>query len=214
MAKQPLSVLVVAAYPAVRAGLRAMLDARDGIDVVGEATPASLSGPGWVGAVDVVVIDLDDDAEAVLPALEDATAPAPAVLIGIDPADFPLPADGSDVPRGYLLRTAGADELAAAVWAVARGLIVMDQAVARAAGANRPAPVRAAGEPAVESLTEREREVLRLLADGLPNKGIALRLGISEHTVKFHVGAILAKLGAAGRTDAVMLAARRGLLPL
>jgi DNA-binding NarL/FixJ family response regulator len=63
-------------------------------------------------------------------------------------------------------------------------------------------------------LTERELEVLPLLALGLPNKAVAQRLGISEHTVKFHVGAILSKLGAASRTEAVMIAARRGLLPL
>ncbi|MCC6386326.1 MAG: response regulator transcription factor [Dehalococcoidia bacterium] len=63
-------------------------------------------------------------------------------------------------------------------------------------------------------LTAREREVLTLMAAGLPNKTIALRLGISEHTAKFHVGTVLAKLGAASRTEAVMTAARRGLLPL
>lgn len=63
-------------------------------------------------------------------------------------------------------------------------------------------------------LTPREREVLALMAAGLPNKTIALRLGISEHTAKFHVGTVLAKLGAASRTEAVMTAARRGLLPL
>ncbi|MGK2965089.1 MAG: response regulator transcription factor, partial [Tepidiformaceae bacterium] len=65
-----------------------------------------------------------------------------------------------------------------------------------------------------EPLTSRELDVLRQLALGLPNKTIAFNLGISDHTVKFHVSAVLAKLGAASRTEAVMLAARRGLLPL
>jgi DNA-binding NarL/FixJ family response regulator len=65
-----------------------------------------------------------------------------------------------------------------------------------------------------EPLTERETEVLELLALGLPNKTIAQRLRISEHTAKFHVGSIMAKLGAASRTEAVALAARRGLLVL
>jgi DNA-binding NarL/FixJ family response regulator len=99
---------------------------------------------------------------------------------------------------------------------VASGLLVLDPAVARAALAAAPADrLRAApAEDLAEPLTDREMEVLHLLALGLPNKAIALRLGISEHTVKFHVGAILAKTGAAGRTEAVMLAARRGILPL
>ncbi len=65
-----------------------------------------------------------------------------------------------------------------------------------------------------ESLTPRETQVLELLAEGLPNKAIAARLGISDQTVKFHVAAISGKLGAANRTDAVRLAVRRGLITL
>src|SRR5258708_11811460 len=73
-----------------------------------------------------------------------------------------------------------------------------------------------AGEeaPLVEALTTREAEVLELLAEGLSNKAIAARLGISDQTVKFHVASIGGKLGAANRTDAVRLAARRGLIAL
>lgn len=70
------------------------------------------------------------------------------------------------------------------------------------------------GEPAVESLTPREIQVLELVAEGLPNKAIAERLGISDQTVKFHVASIGGKLGAANRTDAVRRAVRRGLLTL
>jgi len=74
---------------------------------------------------------------------------------------------------------------------------------------------RAADDPAaVESLTPREIQVLELLAEGLPNKSIAARLGISDQTVKFHVASIAGKLGAANRTDAVRLAVRRGLVTL
>ena len=65
-----------------------------------------------------------------------------------------------------------------------------------------------------ESLTHREQEVLELLAEGLPNKAIAARLGISDQTVKFHVASISAKLGATNRTEAVRIALRRGLLTL
>jgi DNA-binding NarL/FixJ family response regulator len=69
-------------------------------------------------------------------------------------------------------------------------------------------------ESGPERLTTREIEVLQLLADGLPNKSIASRLGISDQTVKFHVSSIYGKLGAANRTDAVRRAVRRGLLAL
>ena len=69
-------------------------------------------------------------------------------------------------------------------------------------------------EAGPEQLTSRELEVLQLIADGLPNKSIATRLGISDQTVKFHVSSIYGKLGAANRTDAVRLAVRRGLLAL
>jgi DNA-binding NarL/FixJ family response regulator len=69
-------------------------------------------------------------------------------------------------------------------------------------------------DPLVEKLTARESDVLRLLADGLPNKAIASRLEISDETVKFHLASIFGKLGASNRTDAVRQALRRGLIPL
>ena len=104
-------------------------------------------------------------------------------------------------------------ELAAAVSAVGNGLSVMDPQVRARLGGSRT-PHGAGLEPLEERLTERELDVLAQLALGLPNKAIAFRLGISEHTVKYHVGEILGKLGAASRTEAVMQAARRGLLAL
>jgi DNA-binding NarL/FixJ family response regulator len=75
-------------------------------------------------------------------------------------------------------------------------------------------PQSAIHRPQYEDLTPREIQVLELLAEGLPNKAIAVRLGISDQTVKFHVAAISGKLGAANRTDAVRLAVRRGLITL
>jgi DNA-binding NarL/FixJ family response regulator len=90
---------------------------------------------------------------------------------------------------------------------------------ARAAGSAVDAYLVAAAvvaddDPLVEPLTTRELQVLALLADGLPNKAIAARLGVSDETVKFHLGSIFGKLGASNRTDAVRLALRRGLIPL
>ena len=77
------------------------------------------------------------------------------------------------------------------------------------------APISDEGERRyAEALTPRERDVLRLMAEGLPNKAIALRLGISDQTVKFHVAAVCGKLAAVNRTDAVRRALRRGLIPL
>jgi DNA-binding NarL/FixJ family response regulator len=93
-------------------------------------------------------------------------------------------------------------------------------AAARRAGLNADAILLATAEPGSadpvhdEALTPRERDVLELVAEGLPNRAIAERLGISDQTVKFHVAAVMAKLGAANRTDAVRRAARRGLLTL
>src|SRR5207245_3202777 len=109
--------------------------------------------------------------------------------------------------QGVILRDASGSRLAAAVQAVAEGLIVLDAGTAESVLRPRPS-----APPAVEPLTPREQEVLQLLAQGLSNKLIAARLGISDHTVKFHVNAILGKLGAQSRTEALAQAARLGLV--
>ena len=106
-----------------------------------------------------------------------------------------------------LSREISPERLRAALIAVGAGLVVLDAALARTGLPD--ASVEA--EPG-EELSARERQVLTLLASGLSNRKIAERLGISEHTAKFHVMSILAKLGAATRTEAVVIAARRGLL--
>jgi len=204
---EPLQVVVVSEYPTVRAGLRALLEASPGITVVAERGRAA-PGEGEIPQADVVVVDAGDD-EMATTVLQESFPGAPLVVIGAHPED--VAADLRDMagPRAYLTRDAGAEELAAAVRAVSQGLAVFSPALL---AGRSPSEATQAASPDV--LTEREREVLPLLADGLPNKAIALRLGISEHTVKFHVGAILSKLGASSRTEAVVLAARRGLLPL
>jgi DNA-binding NarL/FixJ family response regulator len=101
------------------------------------------------------------------------------------------------------------------VAAAAADLVVLHSAVAMALLPVEPAAVGVASAAAlIEPLTSRELEVLRLVSEGLGNKGISRRLGISEHTVKFHMGSIMAKLSAASRTEAVTQAARRGLIML
>jgi DNA-binding NarL/FixJ family response regulator len=113
--------------------------------------------------------------------------------------------------RGLLLRTAPAQNLAAALAAVAQGLAVIDPAFA--AGLLPAARDQSPAQP-IEELTPRELQVLRLMAEGQSNKAIARGLGISEHTVKFHVNAILGKLNVQSRTQAVVHATRLGLILL
>jgi len=154
----------------------------------------------------VVVVDTDpgDDLPSSLDAL-------PAVFLGEPP---PGPPAARRAASAWLRRDASAEEIASAIVAVSHGLFVYDPAFLPS-GTPESVPAFAPEmTAAAESLTEREREVLELVARGLPNKAIAHELGISEHTVKFHVSTILGKLGAAGRTEAVTLAVRRGLLAL
>lgn len=194
----PLRVAVRASYPSVRAGLRAMLGAESGFSLVDEASSDD--------DADVTVVDLDEGS------LEADWPTGPTVLLAGSPAEFAGLANTGVVPRAYLLKESTALELAAAVRAVAQGLVVFDPAVAAMARVAPENISRAAGES--PALTNRELDVIRLVARGLPNKAIALKLGISEHTVKFHVGTVLGKLNAASRTEAVALAVRAGILPL
>lgn len=199
-----IAVFVATRYPATRAGLRAMLDGEDGIALAGDGVLDDVANARF----DVLLADVLDGDDA---ALADAFKDAPAVLLGEWDAELVAPwvAGG---PRAFLSHEAAEPTIAAAVRAVAAGLTVLDPLVVGRLFDASP-------DPSVElatgfQLTEREREVLDLIAQGLPNKGIARALGISEHTAKFHVGAILAKLGAASRTEAVAIAVRRGLLAL
>ena len=212
-----LRVVLVSPLPAVRAGLRAMLGAADDVEVVGEAAEYRLDAPRTGGPdPDVVVLDLssDGDLAGLLSAEWIGPGPRPLIL-GAAPADEALPAELADGPWGYLPRDAGPDQLIAAVRAVGSGLVALDPSIGK--GVLARAEIRLDGSvdrDTTEELTTREREVLELVALGLPNKAIAARLAISEHTAKFHVAAILAKLGAGSRTEAVHLAARRGLVAL
>lgn len=110
--------------------------------------------------------------------------------------------------HGVLLRSVDSERLLAAVQAMTRGLAVFEPTLLSAFSSNRTFPNESL------TLTPRESEVLALVAEGLSNKLIADRLKISEHTAKFHVNSLLNKLGAETRTEAVVLAVRRGLLML
>lgn len=117
----------------------------------------------------------------------------------------------SERPLAVLPAEVDARSLHTAIYAVAQGLTLIDSTYAASTGITWRQPIPPSTADA-DRLTTREAQVLELVAIGMPNKSIAHALGISEHTVKFHVGSILAKLGAESRTEAVTLATRRGLL--
>ncbi len=210
----PLRVFIVADDPLARGGLASLLDDPSAATVVGQGA----AGTGLLDAMaaadpDAIVWDLGQDPAGAFEHLATMdTLGAPVVALVADEAD----AAGAIAAgaRGGLPRDVESGPLLAALQAVAQGMVVVDPALASAllpaAGRHRD---RASPAPA-EDLTPRELEVLQLLADGLSNKQMARRLGVSEHTVKFHVNAILSKMDAHTRTEAVTRAARLGLIIL
>jgi two-component system nitrate/nitrite response regulator NarL len=198
-------VLIVADDPLARAGLAALLADQDGCTVVGQvAATDSLLASRDVYQPDVILWDPGwepDFSSDRLADFAEGGVPVVALLSAPDQAAAAWTAGA----RGLLQRDTSTAALLAAIAAAAQGLAVIDPALAPAL------PLAYPGSP-TETLTPRELEVLRLLAEGLPNKAIALRLDISEHTVKFHLNAILGKLGAQSRTEAVVQAIRLGLV--
>ncbi|MBI4235804.1 MAG: response regulator transcription factor [Chloroflexi bacterium] len=208
-----LRIVVAAAYPAMREGLRALLTAQ-GESVWGQAaTPRELLELALAHQPAVAVLDstLEEGTIAEAARLLAAEAPEVAVLLLAEPGSEEETLEALRAgARGYLWRGATGEELAAAARAIAAGGAVL------AMGEIPRAAVLSEGTAVAprQDLTPREAEVLRLLAQGLPNKAIAQSLGITDHTVKYHIAALLAKLGAASRTEAVTTAFRKGLLAL
>lgn len=223
-----LRVLIVADDPLVRTGLVMLLANQPDCAVVGQmASDADVLAGLQLYHPDVVVWDLGwEPTSGVRPARhatrseQDGSPTDLESLLDLREAGqavVALLADATDAVavwtagvRGLLPRDADVTTLALALPAVAQGLVVLDPTLALAlCPLRQPQPASP-----VEALTPRELEVLQLLAEGLPNKTIADRLHISEHTVKFHVNALLGKLGAQSRTEAVVRATRLGLLLL
>lgn len=211
-----LRILVAGASPLARAGLASLLTTQS-LNVVGQvADDTRLADHCTVYHPDVLIWDMGYDPAAALERLADlrtARLPVIALLADARAAGETTPALLAHGVRGILLQdaavTAG-DALAAAALAVVQGLIVLHPALIEQA----VPPALATDGVRPPALTPREREVLTLIAEGLPNKQIAHALVISEHTVKFHVNAILAKLGAQSRTEAVVRATRLGWIAL
>ena len=212
----PVRVFVVASAPVTRAGLRSMLLDVEGTDVrvVGEA--ASPTGPDPTGfdpaalseAEVVLLADEELLEETAIAVAEDGTQ-ALVLISNDDRAVFrlrALPLKG----WGVVLPDAPPEELAAATTAAAQGLIVLPRFLTERLLQESASPLEELSEP----LTAREREVLGLLAQGFPNRLIAGELHISEHTVKFHISSLYAKLEVNNRAEAVSQGARHGLISL
>ena len=199
-------VLVVADDPLARGGLSALLAAQPGVVVAAQVAPADR----WARVLEaygpeVAAWDLGGAPSGEpLPDLERIGIPVLVLSPDEQRAGQALAAGA----RGALFRETDGLRLAAALEAVARGLVVVDEALAEPWRRLRASP------DSVDALTPREREVLSLLAQGLSNRRIGERLGIGERTAKFHVNAILAKLSAETRTEAVVMAVRLGLVTL
>lgn len=210
----PVRVLIVADDPLARAGLAALLQDLPGLLVVGRIAPADgITAAIETHAPEVLLWDMGWQAERSAEQVSTVRPATPVAVLVNDEADARL-AWASGV-QAVLARDSGAAQIEAALVALAHKLLVIDPQFRDASAQATPAlPTPPGGEepPLVEELTARELQVLRLLAEGLPNKTIAQRLDISEHTVKFHVNALLGKLSVASRTEAVVRATRLGLI--
>jgi DNA-binding NarL/FixJ family response regulator len=220
-------VLVAAESEFARAGLKALIEHADSLRVIGSTTAGvALAERVHTLTPDVIVLEppvLEDDALALwLAGVSNAADGVPFILVGDDVPRVQTRDLLHSGLRGLLSYDATAEELRAAVEAVAAGLVILDPvavdtmlAVLERAVPPRvlPAVTPALATP-VPSLTPREIEVLNVAAEGLGNKHIAARLGISEHTVKAHLAAIFEKLDVTTRTEAVTLGARMGIVPL
>jgi DNA-binding NarL/FixJ family response regulator len=205
----PTRAFVVAPAPVTRAGLRSMLANAEGTDVrvVGEASSPTDSSE--LSEADVVLLANEELLEeASFAVAEDGTQ----ALVLISEEDNAVSRLRAMQLRGWgvVPPDAPPEELAAAVAAAGQGLIVLPKAVTERL-LHEPA---ASAEELSETLTAREREVLDLLGHGLSNKLIGRELHISEHTVKFHISSLYAKLGVNNRAEAVSRGARYGLISL
>jgi len=202
-------VAVVDDHPVVRDGIVANLSDADDLSVVG--TAGDIAGAVRLARrerPDIIVLDLELPDGSGLDAIAEIKSASPASRVVVFSAYAGEERVSTALSRGaysYVLKGTPSDELLAAVRAAAAGesRLSGDVAAQLVASLRAPRSIR---------LTPREREILRLVADGLSNKAIGARLGITERTAKYHVGEILGRLGAENRAQAVAIATRRGLL--
>jgi NarL family two-component system response regulator YdfI len=212
-ADKPAKVLLATRSPIRQAGLEKVLREAGGFKAVGVCSSlASLEQRAQQLVPDFIVVDWDaqSDAGELMDALRQVAAHVSTVVLADHPALGLTAAMLATGVRGVIQRDSSYDELALALRGAAEGMTVLGTEAAKSLAERLPQ----GGDPliATEELTNRELEVLELLAEGGGNREIGARLGISEHTVKFHISSILGKLSASNRTEAVAHGIRRGLI--
>lgn len=215
----PIRVFLVDDHGVVRQGTQAYLQMLDDIEVVGEASDGqqAVERIGELAArdeaPDVVLMDLvmpRMDGIAATSAIKQRFPTVEVVALTSFIEEEKVHAALQAGAAGYLLKDAEADDVAAAIRAAHRGEVHLDPAVAKRLMQSLRSPKT---QDLIEPLTDREREVLVLVAQGRTNKEIGRMLGISERTARTHVSNILGKLGLASRTQAALYAVREGLVP-
>ena len=211
---EPIRILLADDHPVVRDGLVAILSTQPDFEVVGEAGNGRLA----IQLVqelnpDLILLDLEMpemDGVETLQTLRAANPDVRVIVFTAFDTDERILTAVQAGAQGYLLKGVPRQELFNAIRIVHGGGSLLQPIIA----SKLLRQVSQESDPPVETLTPRELEVLELLAQGLQNKEIAVELVISERTVKFHVSAILNKLGAGNRTESVAIAAQRGLITL
>ena len=209
-----LAVAIVSADPILRRRLERLLRADRAVTIVAVAADAAAAlAVAQQSHIDAIVADAKAPRQMAEWTIAQAKIPVVALLDGAPDAQSSLEGIGAGV-RAMLPRSAGREEILAALRAVTTGLLVLPHELLPMLldGASHDQDLATANGDA--RLTARELDVLAAMADGASNKAIARRLGISFHTAKFHVAAILAKLDADSRTEAVTKAAQLGLVML
>jgi len=210
---RPIRVLIIDDHEVLASSLAVVLDAEEDITAVGVAMTLE-QAQAMIGTVqpDVLLLDHrmpDGDGVAAIPTLLAGRPTTGVVVLTASAADHVLLAAIEAGASGFLSKTRSLDEVTAAVRAAAAGESVISPELLA-----RLLPRFGRGGPhAVDELTEREREVLGLVAEGLSNAAIAERLVVSVHTVRNHIASLSGKLGAHSKLEALSIAVRRGLLP-
>lgn len=209
-----LQLLIIADNILTRAGLSSLLEDR-GCIVVGQSDGADIDHDIDIFQPDVLLVDMGWHSEPMRLRLTALTTDLPILTLvnGNDTDDTLMPlvqSLSSFSNYGLLLRDSEPDTIVAALSALDRGLLVIDPTLSSLINM----PINRDIVPLATPLTPRESEVLQLLAQGMTNKAIALKLEITQHTVKFHVNAIMGKLDAQSRTEAVVRATQLGMILL